>query len=224
MAGCPIEYALLMRALRLPVAIVLAVAALPCAAQGFSFVDESGTWRFSSEPLDDRYVVFKRYIPPPPPPEPAAAEPDSHVETELAGERATLTALRKRYAEAIVQAAQEYRIEPALLHAVVTVESGYNERAKSPKGASGLMQLMPATAQRYGVTDIWDPLQNLRGGAKYLRDLLAMFSDNLQLALAAYNAGEGAVLRSGGRIPAYAETRSYVPRVIDFYERYRGSR
>ena len=212
-----------MRAPRLLLATFLAVTAAPCFAQGFTFVDEQGRWRFSSEPLDDRYVVFKAYVPPPPA-EPVAAALEAHVETELPGERATLTALRRRYAEAIVQAAQEYRIEPALLHAVVTVESGYNERAKSPKGASGLMQLMPGTAQRYGVTDIWDPLQNLRGGAKYLRDLLAMFSDNLQLALAAYNAGEGAVMRSGNRIPAFAETRSYVPRVIDFYERYRGAR
>jgi soluble lytic murein transglycosylase-like protein len=83
------------------------------------------------------------------------------------------------------------------------------------------MQLMPATALRYGVTDVWNPLENLRGGARYLRDLLALFNDNLNLALAAYNAGEGAVIGSGHKIPPYPETRSYVPRVLQHYEHYR---
>jgi soluble lytic murein transglycosylase-like protein len=143
---------------------------------------------------------------------------------DLAGERPSIAALRKQYAEAIGQTARELKIDAALLHAVVTVESGYNVRAQSPKGASGLMQLMPATAQRYGVADIWDPLQNLRGGGRYLRDLLVLFNDNLQLVLAAYNAGEGAVLSAGSKVPPYAETRSYVPRVLHFYDRYRGVR
>jgi soluble lytic murein transglycosylase-like protein len=83
------------------------------------------------------------------------------------------------------------------------------------------MQLIPATAQRFGVVDIWNPLENIRGGARYLRELLAMFNDNMQLALAAYNAGEGAVIRAGNRIPAYRETQAYVPRVLKAYARYR---
>jgi soluble lytic murein transglycosylase-like protein len=104
---------------------------------------------------------------------------------------------------------------------VITVESGYNPRARSRKGASGLMQLIPATAKRFGVTNVWNPLDNIRGGARYLRELLGMFNDNMPLALAAYNAGEGAVMRSGNAIPPYPETRRYVPRVLEYYERYR---
>jgi soluble lytic murein transglycosylase-like protein len=83
------------------------------------------------------------------------------------------------------------------------------------------MQLTSDTAQRYGVNDAWNPLENLRGGARYLRDLLALFNNDLVLVLAAYNAGEGAVIDSGNRIPPYPETRSYVPRVLLQYERYR---
>jgi soluble lytic murein transglycosylase-like protein len=124
----------------------------------------------------------------------------------------------------IAHVAAEERIDRALLHAVIATESGYDSRARSPKGAVGLMQLMPGTAERYGVRDIWNPQQNLRAGARYIRDLLAMFNDDLELALAAYNAGEGAVIRFGKRIPPFAETRSYVPRVLRQYDRYRGLR
>ena len=83
------------------------------------------------------------------------------------------------------------------------------------------MQLMPGTAKRYGVADPFDPVQNLNGGAKYLRDLLNMFSSDMSLALAAFNAGEGAVVKYGNRIPPYRETVRYVPRVLDYYRRYR---
>jgi soluble lytic murein transglycosylase-like protein len=114
-------------------------------------------------------------------------------------------------------------VDEALLHAVIAVESGYNARAKSRKGASGLMQLMPHTAQRYGVTDVWNPADNIRAGARHLRDLLGMFDDNINLALAAYNAGAGAVIESGNKIPPYPETRMYVPRVLENYERFRKS-
>lgn len=101
-----------------------------------------------------------------------------------------------------------------LLHAVIAVESAYDPRAVSPKGAQGLMQLMPDTARRFGVSDPFDPRQNVRAGARYLKDLLALFDGDLALALAAYNAGEQAVLRAGRRIPAYVETQRYVPRVL----------
>lgn len=104
---------------------------------------------------------------------------------------------------------------------MVTVESAYDPRAVSPKGATGLMQLMPDTAKRFGVTDRTDPLENLRGGARYLNVLMAMFDNNLRLVIAAYNAGEGAVMRNGNRIPPYPETRAYVPRVLHYYESYR---
>jgi soluble lytic murein transglycosylase-like protein len=112
----------------------------------------------------------------------------------------------------IDRVARENGLDPSLVKAVALVESGFEPRAVSPKGARGIMQLMPATAKRYGVTDAHDPYQSLRAGAMHLRDLLDEFGDDVTLALAAYNAGAGAVRRSGG-VPAYAETREYVSRV-----------
>jgi len=133
---------------------------------------------------------------------------------------ASLAALherRDRLSPLIDRAATESRLRPALIHAVVRAESAYRHDAVSSKGAVGLMQLMPATAQRYGVNNRTDPAQNLRGGSEYLRDLLQMFDNDLQLALAAYNAGENAVIRYGNRIPPYAETQGYVRKVIRFF-------
>lgn len=109
--------------------------------------------------------------------------------------------------------APEYRLDPNLVLAVIEVESGFNPRARSPKNAQGLMQLIPATAQRFGVEDVWDPEQNLHGGMAYLRWLLDHFDGDLELALAGYNAGENAVERHGG-IPPYKETQAYVARII----------
>ena len=105
--------------------------------------------------------------------------------------------------------AQQHRIDPLLIKAVILAESANHRWATSPKGAQGLMQLMPATARRFGVTDPYDPLQNIAGGARYLRWLLDCFNGNVTLALAGYNAGEGAVDRYGG-VPPYRETRNYV--------------
>jgi soluble lytic murein transglycosylase len=127
----------------------------------------------------------------------------------------------RRHARQIELAATEQGLDPALLHAVVQVESGYNALAVSPKGATGLMQLMPATARRLGVRDSRDPLANLRGGARYLRQLTESLGD-LALALAAYNAGEGAVRRHDMRIPPFAETVAYVPAVLRRYEMLKG--
>jgi hypothetical protein len=134
--------------------------------------------------------------------------------------RVSLAQMHKRrdaLAPMIARAAVANRLRPALIHAVVRAESAYRADAVSPKGAVGLMQLMPATAKRYGVTDRTDPEQNLRGGTEYLRDLLEMFDKDLQLALAAYNAGENAVIRYGRKIPPYKETQGYVRKVIRFY-------
>lgn len=179
----------------------------------YAFVDENGVPNFSNYPVDKRYKLFRREGPS----TPVASRPDA-PRTVLAVPRAVAS---RRYADLIRSIAAEHRIDPALLHAVVTVESGYNERARSPKGAAGLMQLMPATAARYDVRDVWNPAENLRGGTRYLRDLLALFNDNLPLAVAAYNAGEQAVMQAGRRIPPFAETRDYVPKVLSQYDHYR---
>ena len=114
----------------------------------------------------------------------------------------------------IDEVAREVAMSPQLLHAVIEVESGYQANARSPKGAQGLMQLMPATAERFGVRNAFDPRQNIRGGALYLKWLLEYFRGDLRLALAAYNAGEAAVVKAGYRIPPIAETRDYVPKVL----------
>ena len=127
---------------------------------------------------------------------------------------------RSRYASQIEAAAMANNVEAALIRAVISVESGYNPAAVSRAGAVGLMQLMPETAKRYNVTDRHDPEQNIHGGAQYLRDLLRMFNNDLHLTIAAYNAGEQAVMKYGNRIPPYRETLAYVPKVMKFYKRY----
>ena len=127
---------------------------------------------------------------------------------------------RKRYSPYVAAVAREHRLDPALVHAVISAESAYNPQAVSRAGAMGLMQLMPATAKRFGVNNPFDPVANMRGGARYLRILLDQFK-NVNLAVAAYNAGEGAVSRYGNRIPPYEETQTYVSRVLRFYHHYR---
>lgn len=124
---------------------------------------------------------------------------------------------REHLGPMIERAAADNGLSAALVHAVVRAESAYRSDAVSSKGAVGLMQLMPATAERYGVSDRYNAVQNLSGGTAYLRDLLQMFDQDLQLALAAYNAGENAVIRFGNQIPPFEETQNYVRKVIGFY-------
>ena len=121
-----------------------------------------------------------------------------------------------RYRDLIESAAREHGLHPDLVYAVAAVESSFDPLARSVKGAQGLMQLMPETADRFGVRDPWNPEDNLRGGARFLRYLLDLFAGNVRLALAAYNAGENIVL-SLGRVPPYAETRTYVVKVMRLF-------
>jgi soluble lytic murein transglycosylase-like protein len=117
----------------------------------------------------------------------------------------------------IVDSGQRNAVDPLLLYAVMHQESTFKTRAMSNKGARGLMQLMPGTALRFGVSSIWDPRQNIEGGARYMRFLLDQFEGDVQLALAGYNAGEGAVMKYGNRIPPYSETQEYVRRISRRY-------
>ena len=125
-----------------------------------------------------------------------------------------------RYDVHIREAAALYQIPEALVRAVIRVESDFDPRAVSPANARGLMQMIPATAERMLVTDVFDPRQNILGGVRYLRVLANTFNGDLALTIAAYNAGENAVIRHGG-IPPYPETQDYVTRVIGYYRQYR---
>ena len=138
----------------------------------------------------------------------------------LLARRGPVRRFRSRpYDRLIRRNAAAAHVSVALVKAVVHAESGFDPSAVSPKGASGLMQLMPATAERYGVRNVFDPAQNVAAGVHYLKDLLVEFNDNHRLALAAYNAGVGTVLRYGG-VPPYSETRTYVRRVMRYRSRY----
>ena len=189
-------------------AVMLALLAGPARADIYAFTDASGIMHFSDVPDDSRYALFLRT------PKPAGTG-------AATGATPAAAPLREHYRGYIDDAARTYQVEAALLRAVISAESGYDPRAVSPRGAMGLMQLMPDTARRYGVADPYDPAQSIRGGAQYLRDLLRLFGNDLKLALAAYNAGEKAVVRYGRRIPPYRETRAYVPRVLRYYRQFR---
>ena len=124
---------------------------------------------------------------------------------------------RDRYQEEVQTVAREYDVDIDLIHAVIATESNYVSNAVSPKGAIGLMQLMPPTAKRYGIANLFDATQNIRGGAQYLRHLLTAFDGDIELVLAAYNAGEQAVLKYGRKVPPYPETMHYVRAVQGRY-------
>jgi len=187
----------------------------PLACQGgtgvYAFVDEQGELHLSNVPDSERYRSLD-----------AASALVEGEPSGVPGRNAgAVRSLNRPYRVVVAEAARRYGIEAALLHAVIAVESGYNAKAVSKRGAAGLMQLMPETARRYGVADVFDPAENVRAGAQYLTYLLKLFDNNLRLALAAYNAGEAAVIKHGRRIPPYRETAAYVPRVVDFYQKFR---
>lgn len=189
----------------------------------WGFIDSKGVANFASEKKDPRYELFFR---------------TDASQAEVGNEKTAVTAPPKLLAyyevstnykavkHLLREAASTHQIDYELLQALISAESGFDTHAVSPKGAVGLMQLIPATAQRYGVTadanhsvakKLTDPQINIRAGAKYLRDLLALFPGQPELALAAYNAGEGAVQRAGNRIPNYPETQNYVKTVMQIY-------
>jgi soluble lytic murein transglycosylase-like protein len=166
-------------------------------AQIYAWRDANGTLVLSDKAIDAPTDVYK------------VAGAPSYVTTRPAEDLSE----RDVFEPLIQEHAIRQSLRPELVRAVIQVESGFNPRALSPKGAMGLMQLMPATARSLGVNNPWDPAQNIRGGTVYLRRLLDEYEGNEELALAAYNAGSGAVARYGGRVPPYRETRDYVRKV-----------
>ena len=136
-----------------------------------------------------------------------------NAETPVRTTRYVVPELTRGYEELILEHARLNDVRPDLVRAVVQVESAYNRYARSPKGAAGLMQLMPATMRQFGVSDPYNPVENIRAGVAYLRRLLDRYHDNEELALAAYNAGPSAVDKHGQSVPPYAETRQYVSKV-----------
>jgi soluble lytic murein transglycosylase-like protein len=180
----------------------------------YAYTDADGAVSLSNVPTDERYTVLIAS------PKQAVAAAPATPPAAAAHTRQTGLARKAGYEQVVDEVSRTHGLESALLHAVISVESRYNPKAVSRKGAAGLMQLMPQTAKRYGVADAFDPLQNLNGGARYLKDLLSLFNNNTSLALAAYNAGEHAVTKHGNRIPPYRETLHYVPQVLNFYQRY----
>ena len=169
---------------------VLAGSSLPAAAQIYSWRDSSGVLTLSDRPQNA-----------------AARAITVPVASTLA------TRLNPHYDPLIRQHASQHGLRPELVRAVIQVESAFNPRAVSPKGAMGLMQLMPATAKRFGVIDPFNPAENIRAGVSYLRQLLERYDHDEQLALAAYNAGPGAVDKYGSKVPPYKETQNYVLKI-----------
>lgn len=175
----------------------------------YGYTDEAGILVLSDVKSDNRYALLLQ----------TEIKQNPTLAVPFAGGRINWEN-QKRFAPLVAQAALTYQLDEALLHAVISTESGYDPRALSPKGAVGLMQVMPATGKRFGVINLQDPSKNIEAGARYLRVLLRQFDNDLPLVLAAYNAGENAVLRYGRRIPPYRETRQYVPRVLSLYKKF----
>ncbi|WP_429344725.1 lytic transglycosylase domain-containing protein [Paraburkholderia sp. GAS42] len=148
-----------------------------------------------------------------------AGDPPPGRDAKRAGATASRGIDIAQFADVIDEASRTFRVQRELLRAVIDVESRYNPKAVSDKGALGLMQLMPETARRFAGGDMLNPRDNVLTGARYLRFLLDLFKDDVELALAAYNAGENAVIRAGYRVPSLPETRQYVPRVLERYRR-----
>jgi soluble lytic murein transglycosylase-like protein len=186
------------------IATLLAASAAAAHSQIYTYVDADGLRHYTDIPDNNRYRLLIL----------------SPRDRTASGDRydAMLLAKAGRYDSIIERAATAASVEPNLLRAVIVVESGFNSRAVSKRGAMGLMQLMPATATRFGVSNPYDPLQNVHAGARYLKFLIDRFGQDVSLALAAYNAGEDAVDRNGGQIPPFSETMAYVPRVLKIYQ------
>lgn len=214
-------------------AFLLALSLLSAAAHAdvYGYIDANGDAHFAAEKLDQRYQLFARgdqalnaskLVPL------SNGEKAAEKETPLFRYLSQHPNLKK-YEQLLNDAANDFNLDPALLKAVMAAESGFNPAAVSPKGAIGLMQVMPATAERFGLQadrkktvaqKLADPKTNIRIGARYLRFLRNMYPNQQHLVLASYNAGEGAIQKYNNAIPPYQETRNYVKLVSQFYQLY----
>ena len=184
-------------------------------ADVYKFIDSHGTVFYTDKPRNDHY---QRIIKSPPKLIPILKETlpeDDDLDPLSLGH--LIKPNKNNFDRFIEQTAYKHQVDARLVRAVIETESAYNITAQSPKGAVGLMQLMPDTAKRFGVLDRNNPHQNVDGGTRYLKYLIELFKPNLGLALAAYNAGENAVLRNNNRIPPYPETQNYVRQVLALY-------
>ena len=194
----------------------------------WGYVDDAGVAHFAAEQRDPRYRLFFKggsTLDPPDAAERAEAASDDQFRHSAIYQRVVDHSNRKRFRPLIERSARSQSLDPALVEAVVAVESGFDPAAVSAKGAYGLMQILPETAARYGVASdarrgagqkLLDPALNLRIGTRYLRNLVVLFDHDVGLALAAYNAGEQAVLQYGNRVPPFAETQEFVRLVEQF--------
>ena len=218
----------------MPAAVVaawlLAVAPRTAVADVWGYVDEQGRPHVATEKLDDRYQLFFRGKSSADMPQPAASATDTDFLQTAIYQRVAFHPNVKRFEPLITRYARQHDVDIALVKAVIAAESAFEPEAVSPKGALGLMQVIPATAERYGVADdrrrtvaqkLFDPSINLSVGTRYLRDLLALFAGDVALALAAYNSGESTVLRYDRQVPPYPETQEYVKLVQQFQAFYR---
>lgn len=178
------------------------------AKNGYRYVDSDGQAYYADEP---RNSISKTII---------RVKTRTYTFKDFSPRALRFTsANKKRFSDLIEQTAYKYQVDPKLVHAVIQTESAYNAEAISSAGAVGLMQLMPETARRFGVVDRNDPDQNVEGGTRYLKHLINLFEPNLHLAVAAYNAGENAVMKYNNTIPPYPETQNYVRQVLALYNR-----
>jgi soluble lytic murein transglycosylase-like protein len=189
------------KTLPLIVVVCLLGASTPAGAQIYTWRDDKGTLVMSNKPKPGTVPAVQ----------PLAVRKADIVPTH----GFLMSSRRQMYDDLIHENARLHNIRPDLVKAVVQVESAFNPYAESPKGALGLMQLMPATARQFGVTNAFNPIENVRAGVAYLRQLLDRYDDNEQLALAAYNAGPGAVDKYGEAVPPYRETQNYVSKIKD---------
>ncbi len=187
--------------------LLLVFLAVPSEAGIYKYEDERGVIHFTNCPRDPQFKLYIR---------------DSKEDPGVPGSRSASTYIKDTnyYDALITELCQKYQVDSALIKAIIRAESGFNPLAISRKGAKGLMQLMPQTARQHGVREVWSVLDNVRGGAAHLRQLLTRFSGRQALALAAYNAGEQAVLNAGSQIPPFDETQRYVPKVLAWQFQY----